>query len=191
MYHKKTNADLCINWKSFSPNNWKWGTLKTLVSRVYDKCSTEKYLKEELNHIETVFKHQNSYPSWVIDKVFKQVQQAQQVPSNTANEQESHKKNIHRLLLPYQGDKGCNIIKSMNKCVNKLLQNNTKIEVAFKSTKLSSCFNVKHKTDFEHNHDLVYHAKCPEPPCIDDYVGKSAHRITERIKDHNGRDHIL
>ena len=126
-------------------------------------CSTEKYLKEELNHIETVFKHQNSYPSWVIDKVFKQVQQAQQVPSNTANEKESDNKNIHRLLLPYQGDKGCNIIKSMNKCVNKLLPNNTKIEVAFKSTKLSSCFNVKDKIDFEHNHDLIYHVKCPEP----------------------------
>ena len=74
-------------------------------------------------------------------------------------------------------------------CVNKLLLNNTKIEVAFKSTKLSSCFNVKDKIDFKHNHDLIYHAKCPEPICINDYVGESARRITERIKDHNGRDH--
>ena len=106
-----------------------------------------------MNHIETVFKHQNNYPSWVIDKVCKQVQQAQQVPSNTTNKKESDNKNIHRLLLPYQGDKGCNIIKSMNKCVNKLLPNNTKIEVAFKSTKLSSCFSDKDKTNFEHNHD--------------------------------------
>ena len=86
-----------------------------------------------MNHIETVFKHQNNYPSWVIDEVCKQVQQAQQVPSNTANKKESDNKNIHRLLLSYQGDKGCNIIKSMNKCVNKLLPNNTKIEVAFKA----------------------------------------------------------
>ena len=31
-YHKKTNTDLYIKWKSFSPNNWKWGTLKTLIS---------------------------------------------------------------------------------------------------------------------------------------------------------------
>ena len=92
----------------------------------------------------------NNYPSWVIDKVFKQVQQAQQVPSNTANEKESDNKNIHRLFLPYQGDKGCNIVKSMNKCVIKLLPNNTKVKVAFKSTKLSSCFNLKDKTDFEH-----------------------------------------
>ena len=58
----------------------------------------------------------------------------------------------------------------MNKCVIKLLPNNTKIEAAFKSTKLSSCFNLKDKTDFEHNHDLVYHAKYPEPTCIDKKV---------------------
>ena len=43
-------------------------------------------------------------------------------------------------------------------CVNKLLLNNTKIEVAFKSTKLSSCFNAKDKIDFKHNYDLIYHA---------------------------------
>ena len=71
VYRKKTNTDLYITWKSFFPNNWKWETLKTLVSRAYEICSTKKYLIEELNYIETVFKHQNSYPSWVIDKVIK------------------------------------------------------------------------------------------------------------------------
>ena len=73
----------------------------------------------------------------------------------------------------------------MNQRVNKLLPNNTKIEVTLKSTKLSSYFNVEEKTDFEYNHDLIYHTKCPEPICIDDYVGESA----RRIKDHSGRDH--
>ena len=70
-----------------------------------------------------------------------------------------------------------------------LLPNNTKIGVAFKSTKLSSCFNVKDKIVFEQNHDLIYHKKCPEANSIDDYVGEIARRIVERIKDHNGRDH--
>ena len=56
----------------------------------------KKYLKKALNHIETVSKHQNSYPSWVIDKLFKQVQHAQQVPSNTANEKENDNKKIHQ-----------------------------------------------------------------------------------------------
>ena len=93
------------------------------------------------------------------------------------------------MLLSYQGNKGCNIIKSTDKHVNKLLPNNTKIELAFKSTKLSNCFNVKDKIDFEHNHDLIYHGKCPEPTCIDNYVGESARLITERIKGHNSREH--
>ena len=52
VYRKKTNTDLYINWKSFSPNNWKWEHLKPYFQgRI---CSTEKYLKEELNHIESL-----------------------------------------------------------------------------------------------------------------------------------------
>ena len=100
-----------------------------------------------MNCIETVFQHQNSYPSWVIDKVIKQAQQAQKVPTNTANENEHSNKKIHRLLLPYHGNESCNIIKSMNKRVNKLLPKNTNIEVTFKSTKLRSCF-VNRNFDF-------------------------------------------
>ena len=59
----------------------------------------------------------------------------------------------------------------MHKRISKLLPNSTKIEVTFKSTKLSSCFNFKDKIDFEHNHDLIYHKKYPKPTCIDDFIG--------------------
>ena len=51
VYRKNTNMDIYINWKSFALNNWKWGTLKTLVTRAFDICSTDEYLKEELEHI--------------------------------------------------------------------------------------------------------------------------------------------
>ena len=68
-------------------------------------------------------------------------------------------------------------------------QINTKIETTFKCTKLSSCFNVKDKIHIEHNHDLIYRTKCPEPACIDGYVGESARRITDRIRDHTS--HVL
>ena len=78
---------------------------------------------------------------------------------------------------------------SIKSSVNKLLPSTTKIEVALKSTTLSSCFNVKDKIDFENNHDLIYHKKSPESTCIYDYVGESDCRITERIKDHSHRDH--
>ena len=98
VYSIKSNTNSYINWKFVS----------------------EEYLKEELNHIETVFKHQNNCPSWVINKLNKQVQQ----------------------VFQYQVDEGFNIIESMNKRNNKLLPNNTKTEVAFKSITLRSCFSV-------------------------------------------------
>ena len=75
------------------------------------------------------------------------------------------------------------------KVLTNYFQINTKIETTFKCTKLSSCFNVKDKINIEHNHDLIYHTKCPEPACIDDYVGESVRRITDRIRDHTS--HVL
>ena len=77
----------------------------------------------------------------------------------------------------------------MNKRINKLLPNNTNIEMALKRTTLISCFNVKDNIDFEHNHDLIYYTKCPEPTSFDHYMGESDRRITGLIKDDGGRDH--
>ena len=53
----------------------------------------------ELNHTETVFKHQNSYTAWVIDKFFMQVQQAQQVSSNTSNEKKKRQQEYTSIVI--------------------------------------------------------------------------------------------
>ena len=59
---------------------------------------------------------------------------------------------------------------------------------SFTGKKLSTCFNVKDKTFFNHEHDTVYYAKCPEESCPHDYVGESGRRVLEQVKDYNGRD---
>ena len=52
VYRKVTNnIGICINWESFSPNNWKWSTLKIFVGRAYDVCSSDCYLGCELLHL--------------------------------------------------------------------------------------------------------------------------------------------
>ena len=41
---------------------------------------------------------------------------------------------------------------------------------------------------------MVYYADYPNEKCRENYTGESGRRISERIKDHNGRDlksHIL
>ena len=66
-YRKKTNTDTYMSWNLLGPNSWKWGTLRTIVTRVFEICSTNKFLEEEKECIRVVFYHRNSYPLWVID----------------------------------------------------------------------------------------------------------------------------
>ena len=91
-------------------------------------------------------------------------------------------------MLPYQQDKGSNLLKLMKRYVNKLLPQHTKLEITFTGMKLNSCFSLKEKTSFEHQHDLVY-VNCTEPSCYDNYIGETGCRIIERIKDHSSRDY--
>ena len=73
VHRKKTCTDLYMNWySSYAPNNWKWGTLRTLVRRAHVNCSAKKYLEDELKHIRKTFNEINNYPHWVITKVFKE-----------------------------------------------------------------------------------------------------------------------
>ena len=98
------------------------------------------------------------------------------------------------LLLPYQGEKGIHIVNSMKRYVNKILPENVKVQTAFTGKRLSSYFKTKDRTKFEHQHDILYQVKCSAENCSDDYIGESARRIIERVKDHGGRDtksHVL
>ena len=100
----------------------------------------------------------------------------------------------HLLLLPHQGEKGINIVNSMKRYVKKILPENVKVQTALTGKRLSSCFKTKDRTKFEHQHDIIYQVKCSAENCSNDYIGESARRIIERVKDHGGRDtksHVL
>ena len=94
----------------------------------------------------------------------------------------------HLLILPYQGDRGNTLVKSLQKRLHNLLPNHINTQVTYTGKKLSTCFNIKDQTKFEHQHDIVYNGKCPEVDCIDNYIGEASRRVSERIIDHNGRD---
>ena len=49
----------------------------------------------------------------------------------------------------------------MKKRISKLLSPEIKTQVAYTGKKLSTCFNVKDQSKFEHQHDVVYYADCP------------------------------
>ena len=184
-----------MNLYSFAPKSWKWWNLKILVRKAHIIYSTEKHLKEELNHIRKTLNEINNYPHWVITKVFKEIKEM--TPSEKKiqiKEDENTSIKNHLLVLPYQGEKGINIVNSMKRYVNKTLPENVKAHTAFTGKWLSSCFKTKDRTKFEHQHDITYQMKCSAENCSDDYNGESARCTIKRVKDHRERDaksHVL
>ena len=69
-----------------------------------------------------------------------------------------------------------------------MLSTNTRTKIAFTGSELSTCFQVKDKTNFEHNYDIFYHGTCPETDCPENCIRETARRIAERVKDHSGKD---
>ena len=63
----------------------------------------------------------------------------------------------HMLLIPYQGHKGIGLTKSLKR--KKYLPNNVKTQVTFTGEKLSTQFNFKVRTKFEHKYDAIYFSK--------------------------------
>ena len=76
----------------------------------------------------------------------------------------------------------------MRKWLNVVLPRNVKIGTCYTGKRLSSCFKIKDRQKFDHEHHLIYHVKCPEESCTDDYIGKSGRQVIEQVKNHNGRD---
>ena len=76
-------------------------------------------------------------------------------------------------MIPYQGGKGEQVIKSVRKTIKRLLPSNIKVKVSFTGNKFSSYFNIKGKTKFEHRHDVIYLGTYPETTCNEIYIGKA------------------
>ena len=110
-----------LNWRSFAPTTWKRGTSKTLADRAYLICSSIALKKKEIDHLKKKFNRKNYYPKSVINQVLNKVEEKHKASVNNVGEesQVSFLTDLkrHLLILPYQGQEGDLIIKSMKKNV--------------------------------------------------------------------------
>ena len=138
-------------------------------------------------------------PIWVVKKILQE--EKEKIDNRNHADKNKHatqtdvkfesKDKSHLLLLPYQGEKGLHLTKSLKRNLKSLLPSTVKANIGFTGKKLSTCFQIKDQTKFEHNHDIIYLATCPEDNCLENYIGESGRQISERIIDLNGRDQKL
>ena len=191
IYRKSTNTDIYIHWDSYAPSSWKRSTRKTLIMRAYTISSNDSYLKLELRYLRKVFHDRDGYPQWFITKVTNEVKKSN-IPGEHfqgISENENGVTTTRTLILPYAGEKGCSIVRYLEKQCKRSLPNNVKPNIVFTGTKLSSNFNVKDPVPFTKKHDVICRSVCATERCNEDYVGECTRRLYERVKDHNGRDH--
>ena len=105
------------------------------MDRAYLICSNIALRKKEIDHLKRVFHERNDYPTWVINQVLNAVEEKHKTSVNNVSEesQVSPATDLkrHILVLPYQGQKGDFIIKSMKKRLKTLLPDNVKKDVGF------------------------------------------------------------
>ena len=179
VFLKPTNTDLYIH------------HLKTLAYRGCILCSDENHLHLELKYLRKVFHQNNGYQHCFINRVFGKVkndftrQQTLEPLQDTAVLNDVRKQT---LLQRYAGQNCCTLVKSLKTHLKKTLLSNVKADIVYTRSKLSCKSNLKGKTPFEEQHDLLYRAVCATANCTEDYVWETARRIVERAKDHNGQD---
>ena len=174
---------------------WKKGTLRTLIRRAYAVCSNDNLLREELHHIEKSFTEFNGYPKCLLKQTLDSFENKNK-NNNSINNENHHDTNlnrlsdkiVHTLKLPYNGDHGISLIKSIKTSTKKSLPEKHGVRIILTAIKLSSQFNIKDDINKQQKHDLVYFSRCPSTDCTDSYIGQTARRLSKRVMDHAVRD---
>ena len=131
----------------------------------------------------------NNFHIWVVKKILKKEKEKTDNRNNADKNRHiiqtdvkfESKDKSHLLLLPYQGEKGLHLTKSLKRNLKSLLPSTVKTNIDFIGKKLSTYFQIKDRTNFEHKHDINYLATCIEDNCSESYIGESGCRISERV----------
>ena len=78
------------------------------------------------------------------------------------------------------------VTKFVSQTVNKA-QKKVAMQTIYRAKRLGSNFNIKDKILFQHQHNVVYHSKCPNKKCRLHYGGETKCRIERRSNQH-GKD---
>ena len=181
-----------MNWDSFAPRSWKIGTVKTLFRRAMDVCSTEASLQKEILFLKRVFIKINGYPSRVVNKILRNIQENRRKQTGTTVtpreggevEVPTQEDIFHHLCLPYKGKEGENIVNKFKSQINRVLPKNVKPRFIFKGKKLGSYFPIKDKVKAEHLSGLVYGFHENPDSRTASYIGETKVRFGTRINDH-------
>ena len=193
VYRKPTNNNIYIHWNAYGPQQWKTGTLSGIVRRAYEICSTDENRATELKFIHDVFTRINGYPRYLVDSILKKFEDKHRATpppeSSPPNPNEDEEKVGPTLILkvPFRGEKGQALLKTLNSTLKRTLPK-TEYRIVHSGSKLSKYFSLKDKTDPKHRSGFIYKHDCQNKKCSEDYIGETGRRSENRFDEHAGKD---
>lgn len=147
-----------------------------MVSRAKRLCSPNK-IKEELKNIRR-FAAYNGFPKWVVKSTIKSCN-----TTNRARSPDEEDVAVSLFLqLPYLGKEGEQIVRRTKKKLARVFKEKVRINVTFKTKKISFLTSNKDKVPIMSNSFVVYQYECPA--CSETYVGKTESTLFNRTMEH-------
>ena len=95
-------------------------------------CSNEEHLHSELKYVRNVFRQNNGYPHWFINRVFDKVQDdfmRQQTVESLPDTAVLNDIRKQAFLLSYAGQSGCTFLKLLKTQLRKTLPSTVKADI--------------------------------------------------------------
>ena len=181
VYRKSTYTGLGLNFLSFSPLIYKLNSIKTLLNRAYNICSSYVTFDQEVQYLQNYF-FNNSYPTnafYNIVRSFFNKKYAPQTPIITVP------KDIRYIKLPYLG----NLTFDLRNNLDRILKD-AYPQVMFKfiftnNFTIGSYLRKRDSLPEGLSSCVVYEFSCPD--CNARYVGSCSRWLQHRIAEHMGR----
>ena len=180
IYYKDTHTAQYTNFNSFAPWSLRTAWIKSLYHRALNICSTKKNFDQQIRNIGK-FMSWNGFPKYVTKSLIKRLGNPK---SNPSPDSDDVAPSIW-LNVPYGGNKGEFLVKSLCRKLRRYLKKDTRIITRYRCKYLSFLCSTKDRIPTEQRSNIIYEITCPG--CGERYVGKTDRCLNTRMIEHGTR----
>ena len=180
VYRKPTSTGLGFNFLSFTDKIFKMNSIKTLLNRAYNICSTYTNLDKEIKYLRTYFVN-NRFPLALFETILHNFLNSRLIPTER---QITVPKLVKYVKLPYYGQQSFQFRKEIKSLLrDKFPYINFKI-VLSNPFRIKSFFSHKDRIPDKIRSKIVYNYYCSS--CNARYIGSTDRLYYSRIREHQG-----
>ena len=183
VYRKETFTGLGLNWFSYSPEIYKLNSIKTLLNRAYDICSSYLIFHEEVEFLRGYFV-KNNYKLDTFYDVLRNFLSKKRVVTPAKYDVP---KLVKYIKLPFYGKASYDFRKKMNSILRSQFPAIDFRFIFTNSFSIGSLFKIKDRIPDSVCSNIIYQFECPS--CGARYLGSTTRAFRIRVLEHIGKSY--